>query len=222
MRSQMLLEEGVHWQWIPAPNMQVGCKIWLDAQDLLTTQQSRKFDCEQVGLCKVFRKVSVGASELELHSSICIRRVQSVSLLDPVVDDPWCWLRVTPHPPVEVDGEEGYQWTSGQDSRAYWSQLQYLIWRRGYDWPTWKPAKFVDVLHTVGYFIITMLESLVHWDMFSENREPRRKILSRLWIGSNGYGEGVEFIGLTGKGWRWMIRRWDKEVAKWWWYEVLW
>ena len=92
------------------------------------------------------------AYELELPASIRIYRVQPVSLLDPVVNDPLDGQQVKPPPPVEVDGEEEYQVLSVEDSRMYRSQLQYLIRWTAYDSLTWDPAKFVDGLQAVGEF----------------------------------------------------------------------
>jgi hypothetical protein len=71
--------------------------------------------------------VSLYAYELDLLVSIRIHRVQPVSLLDPVVEDPLEGQVVLPPPSVEVDGEEEYQVSSVEDSRMYRSQLQHLI-----------------------------------------------------------------------------------------------
>jgi predicted GH43/DUF377 family glycosyl hydrolase len=81
-----------------------------------------------------------------------IHPVQSVSLLDPAVEDMLDGQVVPPPPPVEVDGEEEYQVSSVEDSRVYRNQLQYLIRWTGYDSLTWEPAKFVDGLQAVGEF----------------------------------------------------------------------
>ena len=92
------------------------------------------------------------AYELDLPASIRIHRVQPVSLLDPVVEDPLEGHVVPPPPPVEVEGEEEYQVSSIEDSRVYRSQLQYLVRWTGYDSLTWEPAKFVDGLQAVEEF----------------------------------------------------------------------
>ena len=84
--------------------------------------------------------------------SIGIHRVQPVSCLDPVGDDPLVGKQVKPPPLVEVDGEEEYQVSSVEDSRMYRNQLQYLIRWTGYDSLTWEPAKFVDGLQAVEEF----------------------------------------------------------------------
>jgi predicted GH43/DUF377 family glycosyl hydrolase len=92
--------------------------------------------------------VSPYAYEIELPASMRFHRVQPVSLLDPVVEDPLEGQVVLP-PPVEVDGEEEYQVSGVEDSRMYQSQLQYLVRWTGYDSLTWEPAKFIDGLQAV-------------------------------------------------------------------------
>ena len=98
------------------------------------------------------KQVSPYAYELELPASIQIHRVQPVSLLDTVVEDPLVGQQVEPPPSVEVDGEEEYQVSGVEHSRVYWNQLQYLIRWTGYDSLTWKPAKFVDGLQAAEEF----------------------------------------------------------------------
>jgi len=100
----------------------------------------------------VVRRVSPYAYDLELPASIRIHRVQPVSLIDPVVNDPLDGQRIKQPPPVEVDGEEEYEVSSVEDSRMHQNQLQYLIQWTGYDCLTWEPAKFVDWLYAVGEF----------------------------------------------------------------------
>ena len=98
------------------------------------------------------KQISPYAYELDLPASIRIHRVQPISLLEPVVEDPMVGQVVLAPPPVEVDGEEEYQVSSVEDSRIYRNQLQYLIRWTGYDSLTWEPAKFVDGLQTVDEF----------------------------------------------------------------------
>jgi len=60
--------------------------------------------------------VSPYTYKLELPASIRIHRVQPISLLDPVVEDPLEGQVVLPPPPVEVEGEEEYQLSCVEDS----------------------------------------------------------------------------------------------------------
>ena len=87
-RSQAVQEEGANWTRIPSPNIQGGTHVWLDARHIRTTRPIRKLDWERLGPFKVFRRVSPYAYELELPASIRMHRVQLVSLVDPVVNDP--------------------------------------------------------------------------------------------------------------------------------------
>jgi hypothetical protein len=71
--------------------------------------------------------VSLYTYELKLLVAIWFHRVQPVSLLDPVVDDPLVGQRVIPPTPIEVDGEEEYQVSGVEDSPVYRNQLQHLV-----------------------------------------------------------------------------------------------
>jgi len=151
-RSQGVQEEGANRTRIPAPNIQQGTQVWLDSRHIRTTRPTRKLDWKRLGPFKVLWRVSPSAYELELPASIRIHRVQPISLLDPVIDDPVIGQRIEPPPLVEVDGEEEYQVSNIEDCRMYRSQLQYLIRWTGYDSLTWEPAKFVDGLRAVDEF----------------------------------------------------------------------
>jgi hypothetical protein len=107
-RSQAVQEEGANDKRIPAPIIQVGSKVWLDARNVLTICPSRNLDWKRLGPFRVQRQVSPYAYELELPALMRIRPVQSVSLLDPAVEDPLKGQVVPPPPAVEVDGEEKY------------------------------------------------------------------------------------------------------------------
>jgi hypothetical protein len=115
--SPAIQEEGANRGRIPAPNIQVGSKVWLDARDVRTTRPSRKLDWKRLGPFVVCQQVSPSAYELELPASIRIHHIQPVSLLDPVVQDPMPGQYVIPPQAVEVDGEEEYQVSGVADSR---------------------------------------------------------------------------------------------------------
>jgi len=73
------------------------------------TRPNGKFEWKRLGPFQVCMQVSPYAYELELSASIRIHRVQSVSLLDPVLEDPMVGQPVEPPLLVEVDGEKEYQ-----------------------------------------------------------------------------------------------------------------
>jgi hypothetical protein len=126
-RSHAGQEEGANRGRVPAPNIQVGLKVWRDAHNVRTTRPTRKLDWKRLGPFRVQNQVSLYAYELDLPVSIRIHRVQPVSLLDPVVEDLLEGQVVLSPPSVEVDGEEEYQVSSVEDCQMYRSQLQYLI-----------------------------------------------------------------------------------------------
>jgi hypothetical protein len=151
-RSHAKPKEGANRGCVPTQNIQVGSKVWLDARNVRTTRRTGNLDWKRLGPFRVQKQVSPYAYKLELPESIRIHRVQPVSLLDPVVDDPLDG-HVVPAPlPVEVDGEEEYHVSGVEDSRVYRNQLQYLIQWTGYYSLTWQPAKFVDGIQVVEEF----------------------------------------------------------------------
>jgi len=151
-RSQAIQEDCANRRRVPAPNIVVGSKVWLDACSVRTTRPTREIDWKHLGPFWVKKQVSPCAYELELPGSRRIHQVQPVALLDPVSEDPLQGQVTPPHSPVEVDGEEEYQVTSIEDSQMYRNQLQYLVRWTGYDSLTWEPAKIVDRLQAVREF----------------------------------------------------------------------
>jgi len=121
-------EEGANRGRIPAPDLQEGSQVWLDPWHIQTTRPTRKLGWKWLGPFTVVRRISPYAYEFDLPALIRIHRVQPVSLLYLVVNDPLEGQRVKPPPPVEVDGEEEYQVSSIEDSRMCRSQLQCHIW----------------------------------------------------------------------------------------------
>jgi hypothetical protein len=151
-RSQDIMEEGANRKRLPAPQIDEGTKVWLDARHVRTTRPSRKLDWKRLGPYAVKRKVSPYAYELELPRNLRIHPVHHVSLLDPVAEDPLPGQVVTPPPPVEVEGDYEYQVERVEDSRMYRNQLQYLVRWTGYDQMTWEPAKDVSGLQALDVF----------------------------------------------------------------------
>jgi hypothetical protein len=151
-RSQDIMEDGANRKRLPAPQMQEGTKVWLDARHIRTTRPSRKLDWKQLGSYTVKRKVSPYAYELDLPRGRRIHPVHYVSLLEPIAEDPLPGQVVTPPPPAEVEGDSEYQVERVDDSRVYRSQLQYLIRWTGYDQMTWEPAREIDGLQAIDVF----------------------------------------------------------------------
>jgi len=71
-RSQAIQEEGANQRCIPAPNIQVGSEVWLDACNIQTTRPMRKLDWKRLGPFRVRKQVTPYAYELELPASVRI------------------------------------------------------------------------------------------------------------------------------------------------------
>jgi hypothetical protein len=87
-RSQAVQEDGANGGRLPALNIQVGSKVSLDAHNVRSNRPTGKLDWKRLGPFRVRKLVSPYAYELDLPASIRIHRVQPVSLVDPVVEDP--------------------------------------------------------------------------------------------------------------------------------------
>ena len=57
-RSQVLQQEGANRGRVPAPNIQVGSKVWLDARNVRITQPTWTLDLKRLGPFRVCRQVS--------------------------------------------------------------------------------------------------------------------------------------------------------------------
>jgi hypothetical protein len=71
-RSQAVQEESANRECIPAPNIQVGSKVWLDARNVQSTRPTRKLDWKSLGPFRVQKQVSRFSYKLELPASIRI------------------------------------------------------------------------------------------------------------------------------------------------------
>jgi hypothetical protein len=151
-QSQDIMGEGAHTNRYPAPPMREEAKVWLAARHIRTSRPSRRLDCKRLRPYTVKRKVSPYAYVLELLRGLQIHQVHHVSLLDPVAEDPLPGQKITPPPPVEVDGYQEYQVEQVEDSCMYRNQLQYLVRWTGSDQMTWEPAREVDGLQVLDVF----------------------------------------------------------------------
>jgi len=151
-RSQNIMEEGANRRRLPAPPIQQGTRVWLDARHIRTTRPSRKLDWTRLGPCIVKKKVSPYTYEFKLPRGLRIHLVHHVSLFDPIADYPLLGQEVTPPPPVAMDGDQKYQVERVEDSRIYRNQLQYLLRWTGYDQMTWEPARDVNGLQALDIF----------------------------------------------------------------------
>jgi hypothetical protein len=96
--SQALHDEGANRGHLPVPNIPVESKIRLNARNIRTTWPAHKLDWKRLRLHIEMWRNSAYAYEVELPASIQIHRVQPISILDPVVDDPLVGQCVAPPP----------------------------------------------------------------------------------------------------------------------------
>ena len=119
----------------PAPEFEVGDRVWLDASDIRTTRPSAKLSHRRLGPFAVEAKVGHGAYRITLPFSL--RRLHPVF---PVVKltlappDPIPGRVAAPPPPlVLVNGEPEYVVEKVLNSRMRYNRLEYLVKWKGYD-----------------------------------------------------------------------------------------
>jgi transposase InsO family protein len=155
-RAQLRYQDQADAHRLPAPNYQVGDRVWLDARNWKTRRPAHKLDNKRHGPFRFLEVLSPYAYRLELAKGMRIHPVFHVSLLEPAADDPYPGQRPNPPPPVEIDGELEWQVDKVLDSR--WTgrgrnrKMEYLVKWTGYDQPLWEPAENVNELEAVDRF----------------------------------------------------------------------
>lgn len=119
---EALQEEHANRRCIPAPNIQVGYKVWLEARSILTTRVTGKLDWKHLRPYLVSRPVSPFAYESEFPTSVRIHCVQPDLLLYPVVKHPMVGERIEPPSSVKVDVAEEHHVSTDDDCRVYRNQ----------------------------------------------------------------------------------------------------
>src|SRR5258705_12701783 len=107
-----------HWR-SPAPVYKVGAKVWLNAQNYMTTHLTKKLDHKWLGPFEIEKVVSSATIKLCLSPCECgIHPVISVSNVCPYHPDPILEHPLDPHPNlVLIDGSEEYEVESTVDSK---------------------------------------------------------------------------------------------------------
>lgn len=118
----------------PAPDFQVGDKVWLLRRNIATARPSRKLDSKKLGPFQILDKVGNLAYRLELPDSMEIHPVFHVSLLEKFVPNrhPQRTVAPPPDPTVTAGGEELYTVERILDSRWQRDSLQYFVHWEGY------------------------------------------------------------------------------------------
>jgi hypothetical protein len=119
----------------PAPELQPGDLVWVDATDIATNRPSVKLAHHRLGPYSV--EVRVG------HGTYHIKLPPSLSRLHPVFPIVKLTLALTdsivgrrskpPPPPVLVEGEDEHEVEAILDSRMRWNRLEYLVKWKGYN-----------------------------------------------------------------------------------------
>jgi len=135
---------------LPAPEIKVGDKVWLNRRNIRTTRPSRKFDVKRMGPFRVLELVGDAklACKLELPAQMQIHPIFHVSPLEPYRESTLPGrVQAIPHP-VEVEGELEYEVARILDSKIERRKLKYLIDWVGYgpEERTWEPAE--NVVHS--------------------------------------------------------------------------
>lgn len=131
---------------IPAPQFQLGQRVWLDCRNIRTTRPSDKLSEKQLGPFTISKVISDTAYKLDLPDHLAsIHPVFHVSLLTPASDQPVPGQVQEPPPAVQVEGQELWTVAEVQDSRIRHRRLEYLVLWDGFDQEgdrsTWEPME---------------------------------------------------------------------------------
>lgn len=132
---------------LPAPDIAIGSKVWLNRKNIKTRRPSLKLDYKRFGPFKVIEKIGDVAYRLELPKTMKrIHNVFHVSLLEPVVPNSFRGREPEPMPPVEVEGVEEWHVEEILDSRQHYGKIQYLVKWLGWSETanSWEPAEYLE------------------------------------------------------------------------------
>jgi hypothetical protein len=142
-QAVQVADANVHRQ--PAPNFEIGQKVWLLRKNIKTTRPSEKLDHKRLGPFEIIGQINRVAFRLKLQKSMKIHDVFHVSLLEPYHVDSNSDRKQPPPPPVSVDNEDEFEVEQILDSRYRHNQLQYFVDWKGYgvDERSWEPVSNV-------------------------------------------------------------------------------
>ena len=132
-----------NWKRTPAPDYQLGDRVYLNASDIQTTRPSKKLSHQRLGPFRIIKKVGNGAYRLQLPPSMSrLHPVFNVVKLTPAPEDPVQGQHVPPPPlPEIIDGEEEWVVEDILDSRMINRKLRYLVKWDGFgiEHNSWEP-----------------------------------------------------------------------------------
>jgi hypothetical protein len=111
----------------PAPDLQVGQKVWLSARNIITKRRSKKLDYKQLGPYTILEKYGSSAFRLDLPSQMEIHPTFHVSLLHPYKENNIPDRIPAPPPIVIVNDLPHEEIDAILDSRTYKGALQYFV-----------------------------------------------------------------------------------------------
>jgi hypothetical protein len=120
---------------VPAPNIKIGDRVWLDASDIQTTRPSVKLSDKRLGPFKVIAIVGRAAYKLELPPRLSrLHPVFPVVKLELAEPEPFPGRAGYDEPPPELeDGHEEWEVEEILDAKMRWRSLWYMVRWKGYD-----------------------------------------------------------------------------------------
>jgi Integrase core domain/Chromo (CHRromatin Organisation MOdifier) domain len=146
--AQLRYSTSADWRRTPAPDFQVGDKVFVKSDNIQTTRPSKKLAEKFLGPFEIITQAGTHSFTLRLPPSMwSIHPVFHVSMLEPSTPNPFSGREPTPDPPVFINREPGYEISEILDSRIdkrHKCKLLYLVRWTGYEGTdeetSWLPA----------------------------------------------------------------------------------